>query len=66
MMSKLTIGLYTLVVSQVSDTTSAVGAILNDYNVTSIKFFTNAVSTTTSGIDFVGTYSGLEAGTWCA
>ena len=31
-----------------SDTTSAVGAILNDYNVTSIKFFTNAVSTTTS------------------
>ena len=45
-----------------SDTTSAVGAILNDYNVTSIKFFTNAVSTTTSGIDFVGTYSGLELG----
>ena len=44
------------------DTTSAVGAILNDYNVTSIKFFTNAVSTTTSGLDFVGTYSGLELG----
>ena len=44
------------------DTTSAVGAILNDYNVTSIKFFTNAVSTTTSGIDFVGTYSGLDLG----
>ena len=45
-----------------SDTTSAVGAILNDYNVTSIKFFTNAVSSTTSGIDFVASYSGLELG----
>ena len=44
------------------DTTSAVGAILNDYNVTSIKFFTNAVSSTTSGIDFVASYSGLELG----
>ena len=44
------------------DTTSAVGAILNDYNVTSIKFFTNAVSSKTSGIDFVASYSGLELG----
>ncbi len=45
-----------------SDTTSAVGAILNDYNVTSIKFFTNAVSSTTKGMDFVASYSGLEIG----
>ena len=45
-----------------SDTTSAVGGILNDYNVTSIKFFTNAVSSTTNGIDFVASYSGLEIG----
>ena len=44
------------------DTTSAVGAILNDYNVTSIKFFTNAVSSTTKGMDFVASYSGLEVG----
>ena len=45
-----------------SDSTSDVWAILNDYNVTSIKFFTNAVSSTTSGIDFVASYSGLELG----
>ena len=43
-----------------SGDTTAVGAILNDYNVTSIKFFTNAVSSTTSGIDFVASYSGLN------
>ncbi len=44
------------------DTTTAVGSVLNDYNVTSIKFFTNAVNSTTSGFDFVASYSGVEIG----
>jgi len=44
------------------DTTSVLGGILNDYNVTSIKFFTNAIDTETKGLDFVASYSGLEIG----
>ena len=45
-----------------SDTTTALGQILNDYNVTSIKFFTNAIDTETKGMDFVASYSGIEIG----
>ncbi|MGB1207398.1 MAG: TonB-dependent receptor [Chitinophagales bacterium] len=39
-----------------SDTTILVGQILNDANITSLKFFTNAVNTISSGIDFVANY----------
>lgn len=45
-----------------SDTTTAVYAILQDNDVTSLKFFTNAVDTETSGLDFVLSYTGLELG----
>ena len=40
-----------------SDSTTAVFEILADNNITSLKFFTNAVDTKTKGVDFVGTYS---------
>jgi len=43
-------------------TTNPVEAILNDFNVTSLKFFTNAVNTETGGIDFVANYSNIEVG----
>ncbi len=34
--------------------------ILEDYNVTSIKFFINAVNTETTGVDFVARYSNID------
>ncbi len=40
-----------------SDTTSDVYTILQQNNITSLKFFLNAVNTRTSGIDFVAGYS---------
>jgi len=45
------------------DTTiNPVEAILNDFSVTSLKFFTNAVNTETQGIDFVANYNNVELG----
>ena len=44
------------------DTTSVLGGILNDYSVTSIKFFTNAIDTETKGLELVASYSGLVVG----
>ncbi|MCF6180583.1 TonB-dependent receptor [Lutibacter sp.] len=43
-------------------TTNPVEQILNDFNVTSIKFFINAVNTETNGVDFTASYSNLELG----
>ena len=40
-----------------SDTTTAVGAILAQYDITSLKFFTNAVDTRTRGVDLVASYA---------
>ncbi len=39
-----------------SDTTTAVGAILQANQITSLKFFVNAVNTKSQGLDFVATY----------
>jgi iron complex outermembrane receptor protein len=41
------------------DTTQLVGQILQAYSVTSIKFFTNAASTLSQGLDLVATLQGL-------
>lgn len=47
-----------------SDTTTTVGQILQENNITSLKFFTNAVNTSTSGFDIVASYkTGLGGGT---
>lgn len=43
-------------------TDNAVEVILNAFNVTSLKFFTNAVDTKTTGVDIVATYSNLALG----
>ena len=40
-----------------SDTNTTIGAILNDNNITSLKFFTNAVDTRTRGFDLVANYT---------
>ncbi len=40
-----------------SDTTTTVGQILADNNITSLKFFTNAVDTKTTGFDIVADYT---------
>ena len=40
-----------------ADTTTAVGAILGEYDITSLKFFTNAVDTRTRGVDVVASYA---------
>ena len=40
-----------------SDTSSTVGSILDQYDITSLKFFTNAVDTRTRGIDMVASYA---------
>ncbi len=40
-----------------SDTSSTVGAILGQYDITSLKFFTNAVDTRTRGVDVVASYA---------
>lgn len=39
------------------DTTNPVEVILNNKNITSLKFFTNAVNTVTNGVDFVANYN---------
>lgn len=39
-----------------SDTTTTVGGILQDNNITSLKFFINAVNTRTKGVDVVANY----------
>jgi len=45
------------------DTTiNPVEIILNSFNVTSLKFFTNAVNTETQGIDFVANYDNIDLG----
>jgi len=44
------------------NTTNPVEQILNDYDVTSIKFFINAVNTETYGADFVANYSNIALG----
>ncbi|MBC8197389.1 MAG: TonB-dependent receptor [Candidatus Marinimicrobia bacterium] len=46
-----------------SDEETLVGQILAENDITSLKFFTNAVDTKTSGMDIVVSYSGLEVGT---
>lgn len=46
-----------------TDTSKLVTQILEDYSVTSIKFFTNAVNTQTRGIDFVANLEDLALGT---
>jgi len=43
-------------------TTNPVEQILNDFSVTSIKFFINAVNTETNGADFTASYSNIELG----
>ncbi|WP_456424493.1 TonB-dependent receptor [Lutibacter sp.] len=43
-------------------TINPVEQILNDYNVTSIKFFINAVNTETNGADFVASFSNIDFG----
>jgi len=43
-------------------TTNPVEQILNDFSVTSIKFFINAVNTETNGADFMASYSNIELG----
>ncbi len=40
-----------------SDTNTTVGRILKDNNITSLKFFINAVNTLSQGVDIVGTYN---------
>lgn len=44
------------------NTTNPVEQILNDFSVTSIKFFVNAVNTETYGADFVANYSNIALG----
>mgnify|MGYP002525953419 CR=1 FL=1 len=50
------------IASGADDSTSLVYQILTENNITSLKFFTNAVDTKTSGMDIVVSYSGLELG----
>jgi iron complex outermembrane receptor protein len=45
-----------------SGTINPVEQILNDFSVTSIKFFINAVNTETNGADFTASYSNIELG----
>lgn len=45
-----------------SDTTTLLGKILKANQITSLKFFTNAVNTQTNGVDFVATYNSLNIG----
>lgn len=45
-----------------NNTTNPVEQILINYNVTSIKFFINAVNTETNGADFVANYSNIQLG----
>jgi iron complex outermembrane receptor protein len=43
-----------------NSTINPVEQILNDYSVTSIKFFVNAVNTETTGADFTASYSNID------
>ncbi|MGB0525319.1 MAG: TonB-dependent receptor [Flammeovirgaceae bacterium] len=45
-----------------TDTTQLVTQVLQDYNITSIKFFTNAVNTNTRGVDIVASYEDIAIG----
>ncbi|MCP4441436.1 MAG: TonB-dependent receptor [Aureispira sp.] len=45
-----------------SDPSTIVGQIMNDYSITSLKFFTNAANTVSQGLDFVFQYKGLKLG----
>lgn len=45
-----------------SDTNTAVGKILKQYAVTSIKFFANAINTRSNGVDVVASYSNIGLG----
>ena len=45
-----------------SDATTQVGQILAAADITSLKFFTNAIDTKTSGMDIVVSYSGMNLG----
>ncbi len=40
-----------------TDRSTVLGRILEDYSITSLKFFTNAVDTRTRGVDFVASYA---------
>lgn len=42
-----------------SDNTMVVGSVLDEFNITSLKFFVNAVDTRTRGIDLVANYNAL-------
>lgn len=45
-----------------SDPNTVVGQILDQYNITSLKFFTNAANTISQGLDFVFQYRGVKLG----
>jgi len=45
-----------------NDPTTMIGGILQEYNITSFKFFTNAINTETNGFDIIATYSDLAIG----
>ncbi|MCH2044602.1 MAG: TonB-dependent receptor [Saprospiraceae bacterium] len=45
-----------------SDTSTLVYQILNNNDITSLKFFTNAVNTVSEGFDFIAQYKGLALG----
>jgi len=46
----------------VGDPQNPVEQILEDNSITSLKFFVNAVNTSTTGVDFVANYSNIELG----
>jgi len=45
-----------------NSTINPVEKILNNYNITSLKFFINAVNTETNGVDFVANYKNVNLG----
>ena len=45
--------------SSIASSQGVVGQVLNDFNITSLKFFINAVDTRTRGLDFVLSYNQL-------
>jgi len=45
-----------------ADVNTPLGRVLDDFNITSIKFFINAANTVTKGIDYVASYSNLGVG----
>lgn len=46
-----------------TDSTTLVGGILNDFDISGMKFFTNAIDTKTTGLDVVMGYDNLDIGT---